>query len=57
MPNGCTKNISWKLLTYLWEYKDRIKPELKWLKVCYPDTPFHEITSDQEKKTLEKQLV
>ena len=56
MPDGCTKNISWKLITYLWEYENRIKPELKWLKTCYPDVPFHEITSDKEQKMFEKKI-
>ena len=54
MPNGCTKNISWKLLTYLWGYENRINPVLEWLKECEPDVPFYEIRSDDELALFEK---
>jgi len=54
MPHRCSKSIPWKLLRYLWEHENRIKPVLEWLKECEPDVPFYEITSDEERDELKE---
>ena len=56
MPGGCTKNISWKLITYLLGYEKRLNPVLEWLKECEPNIPFYEIRSNDELATFEKKL-
>lgn len=52
LPPGCTKTISWKLLSYLWGYENRINPSLTALQERYPQIQFFEIRSDKELKQL-----
>ncbi len=56
MPIGCTKNISWKLITYLWNYERRINPLIRCIKEIYPETPFFEVRSDTQLHALRKTL-
>jgi len=48
LPKGCSKNLSWRLITYLWGHEKRINPLLKVMREIYPDVPFLEIKSDKE---------
>lgn len=57
MPAGCRKNVSWKLLTYLWGYEKRINPVLEWLRQIHPEIPFYEIRSDDELRAFEKKIL
>ena len=48
-PN-CPERVSWKLVTYLWTYENRLHPLLQHLNQSYPDVTLITVTSDESVK-------
>lgn len=49
--SNCPERISWKLITYLWTYENRLHPLLQQLKLTYPDVTLIIVTSDDVSQT------
>lgn len=45
---GCKEKVSWRLLTYMWSFNNRVKIRINTLKQIFPETSFIEIRNDQE---------
>lgn len=41
IPDGCSKNVSWRLLKYLWGFNKEKKERIEELKKKYPDVDFY----------------
>ncbi len=53
---GCKERLSWKLLTYMWSFDQRVALSVSSLRKAYPAT-YHRINSDREAQCLLKSLV
>lgn len=50
--DGCTEKVRRRLITYLWGFPKRVKPQIEHLREKYPETTFYEIRSEKELKEL-----
>ena len=53
IPDGCTKNVSFKLLKYLWYFDEDKKNRIKELRLMYPEVKFITFTKSED---VEKHL-
>ena len=52
----CPEKISWKLLKYMWSYKQRVSATIAYLRKKYPRVPFVEIRNNKNLLELKKIL-
>jgi adenylate kinase family enzyme len=51
---GCSENIRWCLLKYMWHFEERVKFQLTKFQKEYPKVQFVEIRSDDDLKIVKK---
>lgn len=45
---GCTENISFRLIKYLWGFPQRVKLSIEELRLKYPEAKFYEFKNDKQ---------
>lgn len=53
---GCRETIRWSLLTYMWDFEDRIERVVPPLHAQYPKVRYYSVTNDEEAELLIQQL-
>lgn len=48
IPDGCTKNVSFRLLKYLWQFDSEKKEKIQELRSKYPDVKFYTFTNRED---------
>ncbi len=49
---GCTENISFRLIKYLWGFHERVKHTIEELRLKYPEAKFYELQNDEQANTF-----
>ncbi len=50
---GCNERISWKLLTYLWTFEERVAQPIQTLRQKYPSVSFFEVRGQDDLEKIE----
>lgn len=49
---GCTENIRFRLIKYLWGFPQRVKQSIEALRLKYPEATFYEFQNDDQAKSF-----
>lgn len=56
MAPGCHKNLRIPFIKYMWDFEERINPQINLFKKQYPKAEFKEIRNDKDLAKLKKEL-
>lgn len=56
LPEGCSKNVRFRLIRYLFGFPSRVKKNLQELKLKYPHAVFYELNSKYDLSILFKKI-
>jgi len=46
--DGCSENVRWRLIRYLWRFNERVKSSIQELQIKYPHISFYELRNLQD---------
>jgi hypothetical protein len=52
LPQGCSKRVPWRLISYMWGFDRHIREPLAQLQARYPDVQYVQVRSDRAVKKL-----
>jgi adenylate kinase family enzyme len=57
IADGCKRNVTWKLVVYMWTFEKRINQRIAKLQATYPQTRYIEIQNRNDLKKVLKLLI